>query len=360
MNPTRVLAAPVALVVAAVLLSAGPLAAAERFTLAGPNVAVWNIAGETTIEAGSGADVVVLVERAGRDAADLRLESGAIRGRSATLRVVYPGNRVVYPALGRWSNSTTNRRSDGTFGDDMKDWIGGSRVTVAGGGSGLEAHANLRVQVPKGRKLAVFTLAGPATISNVDGDITFDGGSGSATAERVRGRLNLDLGSGRARVSDVDGELTVDTGSGSIEVSGVHGGRISLDTGSGSVEADDLRAGSLRIDTGSGGVTATGIESDDVSVDTGSGHVRLGFVSTASNVHVDTGSGGCTMLLPASFDASFTIETGSGGIRSTLPLVVERRDSDYLRGRMGEGRGEVHIETGSGGVLLTAAGGGAR
>src|SRR5512140_216034 len=137
------------------LLLAAPLGAqSTRYTLSGSEVAIYNLAGEMRVEAGSGAAVVVEVTRHGTDAAKLQVESGPLNGRQ-TLRVIYPGDRIVYPALGRHSESQTRVNDDGTF-----DGKRGHEVTIAGDGSGLEASADLRVLVPTGQRIAVNLVAG--------------------------------------------------------------------------------------------------------------------------------------------------------------------------------------------------------
>src|SRR5215207_9109453 len=67
---------------------------ADRRTLPGNDVAVYNIAGVMRIEGGTGTEVTVEVTRGGADASRLQLQTGSIRGRE-TLRVIYPERRVV-------------------------------------------------------------------------------------------------------------------------------------------------------------------------------------------------------------------------------------------------------------------------
>src|SRR5690348_10211730 len=85
---------------------ARPLGAqAERHHIGGDRVAIYNLAGKVRVEGGSGSDVIVEVTRGGRDGDQLRVEQGSIRGRE-TLRILYPSDRIVYPALGRNDRTT--------------------------------------------------------------------------------------------------------------------------------------------------------------------------------------------------------------------------------------------------------------
>src|SRR5262245_65108230 len=92
----------------------------ERRTLSGDRVSIYNIAGRLRVQPGGGSTVVVDVTRSGRDANQLSLRTGDIRG-IASLRVVYPSDRIVYPKLGLRSDTELQVKPDGTF-DDKGDW----------------------------------------------------------------------------------------------------------------------------------------------------------------------------------------------------------------------------------------------
>src|SRR5882672_5523621 len=131
----------------------------ERYTIDDDAVAIYNLVGAVRVEPGEGG-VAVQVTRAGADAARLRVAQGEIDGR-ATLRVLYPEDRIN-PGSGRPGSSTKLRvREDGTFGDtdgehehgrhDRDGWEEGRKVTIASG-SGLDARADLVVRVPRGNR----------------------------------------------------------------------------------------------------------------------------------------------------------------------------------------------------------------
>jgi lia operon protein LiaG len=80
--------------------------------------------------------------------------------------------------------------------------------------------------------------------------------------------------------------------------------------------------------------------------------VDVGLLDDVENVRIDTGSGGVTLRLPASLGAEVDIDTGSGGISTDVPVTVTRRERDRLVGRIGDGRGRIVIDAGSGGVRL--------
>lgn len=335
---------------------ASPALAGRSYSLTGDDAAIWNPAGQVRVEAASGSTVEVEVTPMGRDAARLTVSDQPLGGKP-TLRVLYPGSSIVYPAMGRWSNTSTSIRSDGTWGHGMNGLsFLGRRLTVKGGGSGTEAWADLVVRVPRGRKVSVYVLAGSGEIRNVDGRLSFDGGSGGVQVEKCRGSLSLDLGSGGVEVAGFDGDLNVDTGSGSVHVSGVRGRSVRLDTGSGGVTGELVVTDDLLVDTGSGSVEMSEVDAKKAHIDTGSGHVELGMLTRSPDLDIDTGSGSVRVSVPQDFSALLHIETGSGGIRTELPVTIEEKDHGLLRGSVGNGAGRLHVDTGSGGVALLAGG----
>jgi hypothetical protein len=342
----------VACVVAAGLL-APPATAQEVQRLAGQDVAVYTLVGQVQVVGGTGSEVVVRITRGGADASQLRVETGQIDGRS-TLRVVFPDDEIVYPAMGRRSNTTMSVRADGTFGDG--NGRGGSRVRIRGSGDGLEAWADLVVEVPAGRALGAYLGVGEMEATGVSGDIRLDTGSGAVTATDISGSLDVDTGSGSVTISRVEGSLNVDTGSGGVEVTDVVGDNVGLDTGSGRVRVSDVEAQRFGVDTGSGSVSLERISAPMVVVDTGSGSVDIELLMDVTQLDVDTGSGSVTVRAPESLGAMVEIDTGSGGIDLDFPLEVTSVRRDRVVGRLGDGQGTIRIDTGSGSIRILRAG----
>jgi Uncharacterized conserved protein len=329
----------------------------ERRTLSGDHVAIYNLAGSLRVQAGSGNQVTVDVTRAGRDAARLQIASGDLHG-SQSLRVVYPGDRVVYPELRSGSRTQIRVNDDGTFDDKSRDgdWFSRDRVEIRGSGTGLEAHADMVVSLPRGQRVVIHWGVGDATLSNVDGDIRLSVASATVNAEHTRGRLDLDTGSGRVTVSDAQGEVVLDTGSGGVTINGVRGDHLDLDSGSGSIRADDIDVKSFKADVGSGGLSVGRFKTARASVDVGSGGLDLDLLSVVEELTIDAGSGGVTVRLPATQGAEVDIETGSGGIESDFAVQTTHLERNHVRGRIGDGRGRINIESGSGRVRLLKTG----
>ncbi len=333
-----------ALMIAAMV---SPLTAQQEYSLSGDEVAIYNLAGTAEIVRGRGPDVIVRVLRGGDDAAQLDVEVGRIDGREV-LRVVYPSSRIVYPEIGRRSQNTVRVAADGTFHGGRR----GDRVTISGSGRGLEAWADLIIMVPPGKSVSVHISAGASHARGVEGDLTIDTGSGRVTAIDITGSLNIDTGSGSVQIRNVTGDVMVDTGSGSVELNDVRGREVNIDTGSGSVDGRGITAERIAIDTGSGGIEIAEVSAPDVYLDTGSGSVRVELLRDVDRLEIDTGSGSVTVVLPADVGAEIDIETGNGGIDLDFPITIRRASRDHVVGRVGDGRGRIHIDTGSGSVRL--------
>ncbi|MGE5230300.1 MAG: DUF4097 family beta strand repeat-containing protein [Deltaproteobacteria bacterium] len=315
-----------------------PLAAqgASRYTLRGADVALYDLAGAVQLEAGSGDAVVVDVARGGADAARLQVATGDLGGR-ATLRVISPGDRISYPEM--TDGSTEIRvRDDGTFGgdhhgDDDDDSDGGRRIRLSSGPGGLEAWADLRVSVPAGRTLAVHLGAGRLTATNVNGRLRLMAANAPVTVNGSNGELAIQVGAGTVRLSGIEGDLNVETGSGGVELTRARGSKLFVETGSGDVRINAARASRVGLETGSGTVTVELQESPDRLV-------------------VETGSGDVAITAPADLSAELVMDTGSGDIDTDFPLSVTRSARDHLQGTIGDGKGKISVETGSGEIRL--------
>jgi len=336
------------------VFAASGSAQTTRYVLKGDSVAVYNLVGGLRVEPGSGSDVAVQVTRGGADAARLEVQSGPLRGRE-TLRIIYPEDVISLPDWGRGWNTTLRVRDDGTFGDGGNWRREGREVRITGRGRGLEAYADLRVSVPAGRRVALHLGVGKAFVSNVDGVIVVDVASADVSADRTRGTLRIETGSGNIDVRDASGEVTLETGSGDVTATGVHGGtgRVRFATGSGNITLTGADAAQMHVETGSGDITVTGAKADELSFETGSGSVDVALTATFSTLSIETGSGDVTLRVPPTIGAEVELDTGSGDFDlGGLTIQVRRLEEDHITGTIGDGKGRLSIETGSGNVRL--------
>jgi hypothetical protein len=352
------------LLISGVALLTRPVAAQiSKHVIKGDSVAIYNLVGVLRVEAGTGSDVVVEIARGGADAAKLDVQTGPIRGRE-TLRVIYPDDVIIVPdgegeADHGW-NTTLRVRDDGTFGDDRDGHRGWSheghevRITSRRRGSdGLEASADLRVTVPKGKNVAVNLGVGKAFVTNVEGTIRVSVASADVATDRTKGRLRVSTGSGNVDLRSAAGDVSLATGSGDITASGIEGSMLRLETGSGTITLSDGKAGTVYASTGSGNIRATSASGDELSFETGSGDVDVALLAAFRSVHIETGSGDVTLKVPPTTGAEVDIDTGSGDIDfGDLTLLVRRVEHDHVTGTLGDGKGRLSVETGSGNVHL--------
>lgn len=331
-------------------LVAAPVEGQEVARLSGADVAIYDLAGRVEVVRGSGPDVVARVRRGGPDGSRLRVETGDIGGRP-TLRVVFPDDEVVYPEIGRGSNTSLTVSADGTFGEGRSGR--GERVRIRGSGSGMEAWADLVVEVPEGRTVAIHLGVGRIEAEGVDAAVRLSALSGRVHARDMAGSLLVDTGSGSVEVHGMSGSLSVDTGSGGVEATDVTGDEVAIDTGSGGVQVRGVQTRELTVDTGSGSVDLSGVSAPSVVVDTGSGRVELELLTDVDRLDLDTGSGSVTVRAPGNLGGEVDISTGSGSIDLEFPVqVIGRMGRHQVRGTLGDGEGEIRIDTGSGGVKL--------
>lgn len=340
-----------AMILPAIVVPQALSAQTEQRSLRGAQVSIYNLAGQLRAMPGAGEAVTVEITRRGADRDKLRIETGPVGGRE-TLRIVYPSDRIVYPELRNRTRMTMRVREDGTFSDE--GWRRDSRdeVEIRDSGSGLEAFADVVVRVPRGQKIDLYLGVGRVEVANVEGDILVDVAAAEVDVSGTKGNLTLDTGSGRVAVRDVTGGLNIDTGSGGVTIDRVKGDVLNIDSGSGGIQASDVDVRDLEADVGSGGLRFYRTKATNITVDAGSGGVNLELLSNVENLEVETGSGGATIRLPATVGAELEAETGSGGFSTDFEITTRRVSRNHVVGRIGDGKGRIRLEAGSGSIRL--------
>lgn len=331
-----------------------------RFSLSGERVHVYNLAGRVDLVAGSGRAVTIESATGGRDGG--RIDVKTLPGNEPALVFAYPDKRIVYRRDGSGGGRRSSFRTtldvgaDGRFGDGggrKGPGPGRRKVEIRSDGTGFEGWADLRIAIPTGQKASLHLGVGAVTVANVDGELRIDCAAAPVTAHGTRGTLHVDTGAGAVEIRDGAGTVSVDTGSGAVSLFNFAGTTVAVDTGSGSVKLAAVQARqNVDVDTGSGSVEGVDLRSPRVSVATGSGRVFLRLGANVETLDVDTGSGSVTVEAPAALDATVHMETGSGGLEVDFPMSSIRRESDSLDGTIGNGRGRITLETGSGRIRL--------
>lgn len=349
---------------------------ADRITFRGRDIAVYNLVGRMRVT-GGGSSATAMITRHGRDASKLTIANSTIGGRDA-LRVLYPDDRISVAGDSRHRMRTDLRvRDDGTFGNDDnnnrsinrdrsngrndaasnrdRSRYEGRRVEITSERGGMEASADIELQVPDGTSVRLHLALGDVVVNNINGDLSVDSHGADVTVSDVKGTLDINTGSGNTSVTNVTGDMSLDTGSGDVTGKNLTGANIAIDTGSGTVVIDGCAGDKVGIDTGSGELRITGLRTRNANLDTGSGRVQLGLLNTPDVITIDSGSGNVTLTLPTNFAASLNIDTGSGRVTSDFPMQLSSSSRDHVLGRIGTGGGRVVIESGSGNVRLIRA-----
>jgi hypothetical protein len=187
-------------------------------------------------------------------------------------------------------------------------------------GRGLE----VKVVLPTGSDVKIATLDAPIRIPGRVGDADLAFGSAEAAVREVAGDLRLRFGSGSAKAVSVSGSVQLRSGSGNAQLGEVHG---DLNCGCGS--------GDLQVRVVHGTVRSR----------CGSGTARLNEVY--GDVDLVSGSGGLEIGLPTGVAAKLDVHTGSGRVRTDLPIEDTPRES--------KSKITVRARTGSGDVRLFRA-----
>jgi len=342
--------APMPLVPTSAQAAAGD-EAAGHFRATDTNVHVYDLAGHVEIVPGSGRSVEVDAHFGGRDGSRLGVTTLTKDGTALVVR--FPGDHIHWQDGRNHGNSTIDVNDDGTFGDNRGGWHwGGRHVRIDDRGDGLDAFADLRIAVPAGQQIDVHVGVGHATVTNVDGSLIVACAASGVTVNGAHGRLKIATGSGDIDAHDVDAEQVFETGSGDVRASGLSGSAIKVGTGSGDVQIERVETSTLKAQTGSGDMTLSGVTARDLVLGTGSGDVSIALLRRFERLKISTGSGGVHITAPSDLGAALRVTTGSGGIHSDFDLSDVRRERGELAGVVGDGHGDIFVETGSGEVTL--------
>jgi hypothetical protein len=257
----------------------------HNFPLDGPiNLLVRIAHGSVTVETADDLAEAQVVLDAGKHTGDLLEQTVvAMNGRTLTVTAPRQGGIFDLPVFGRRAS-------------------GGLAV---------------RVLVPTGTAVKVSTFTAPIWITGDIGGADLAFGSGEAAVRHVDGDLRLRYGNGTAKAVEVTGSVQLRSGSGSAKF-GTIGGGLTAGCGSGDLEVRVVH-GAVRSRCGSGAAVLHEVHGD---------------------VDVASGSGGLEIGLPSGLSAKLDLHTGSGQVRSELPIedhpkVAER--SITLRARTGSG-----------------------
>ena len=305
---------------------AGPALPPESFSLAGGSVAIHDPAGSVRVEPGSGPDVRVMVTRYGADANRLRVEREARAGGDILrIRVEGPSSRrLLYPGMPGRSDSIQFRATSSGFAPGRGGFLG-----LFGGRSlnvvrrpvktpATEAHADMVVSVPPGRRVDLHVGAGAVAVTGDVGELHVRSLVGDFDLPSAAGRIFVSSNSGGVFGRGGSGELTVTSRAGSVDLASFTGSRVEVTTAAGSIRGAALSANQLRLRAGAGDIDVAGARARSVQLGSGSGRV------TARDLVADTLlaiSGIGDLALPGLRAGTALLRTRRGDVLADLAAV---------------------------------------
>jgi hypothetical protein len=201
------------------------------------------------------------------------------------------------------------RERNGARLDGLFNWNGHDSYRVqleVPAGSALRAAVHSADLTTTGRLANTDLACGSAAVEldQIEGELRVRTGSGGVSVNRVTGSANFRGGSGDLRIGEATADVTVGVGSGSLHLGTAHG--------------------PLRLRSGSGDAIVAAVMAD---------------------VEVTSGSGAVSIGLPAGQPARLDVMTGSGRLRTEMPVEdspATSAPSITLRARTGSGDITVH------------------
>jgi DUF4097 and DUF4098 domain-containing protein YvlB len=208
----------------------------------------------------------------------------------------------------------------------------------AEGASGIPRNVDFEITVPVAMSLK---LSGTYT------DIDVQGVSGDIDAETTQGDVIVSGGNGRIRLESIQGKVSLSNASGRIDVSSVNQG-IYLRDVSGEVVAESVN----------GAIVMEGIQSSSVDAATVNGIIVYdGTLRDGGEYLMSSHNGTIWIVVPERTNAKFNIATYNGRLDASFPTSVTRSSSQRRYSfQLGNGSGQVDLETFSGSVRLRRPG----
>lgn len=198
----------------------------------------------------------------------------------------------------------------------------------------------LNVRVPRGVEVDINVVSAPVSIDGLDG-----------------GKISIDSVSGRIRANLRSPEVNMQTVSGNIDFAG-RAGKADLQTVSGDIVAPNI-TDKVSAQTVSGRMSIGGGPWRDATFSTVSGDTQItGGPGREGKLNVDSMSGDVQVQLPSDASAHLEASTFSGEIRSDWgnPSKGDDGPGKELKTTIGDGKGNIHIESFSGDVRVRNAG----
>ncbi len=212
------------------------------------------------------------------------------------------------------------------------------------GDRGISARVDYTIGVPARAAVAVKTISGDTSVTNVTGEVRAETVSGNVTVTGTPNVTQAKAVSGDVTVRDVDGAATLSVG-----------------TVSGNVWASGLKARTLECGSVSGDIQLSGVQVERLLAKSVSGNIEFG-AALARGGRYDFGShsGDIRIVLTSPTGFELDASTFSGSVRSEFPVTMrtdsgsrERRENTRtIRGAFGDASAVLSLKTFSGTVVI--------
>jgi DUF4097 and DUF4098 domain-containing protein YvlB len=200
--------------------------------------------------------------------------------------------------------------------------------------------------------------SGSITAADLKGEAKIVTSFGSITCNSFSGTtLDLKTDSGRIAISDAACRTCLAvTSYGSLACHRVKGDAIKLKSGSGSLDLATVDTPDLDISTSFGSIKAQEITTPKLMASSGSGSINI--VCTPATpadltAEVKSSFGGIDFKAPPAFAGRLDLRTDFGSIHTALPVTISGNiDKKKVVGTVGEGKGLIRLQTGSGSINL--------
>jgi len=182
--------------------------------------------------------------------------------------------------------------------------------------------------VPSGNRLTV-KIDKPTNLINKSVSVSLD--------VEVPNQSDLDLltHNGAVEISDITGRLDATTNNGKVACERISG-TTTLETHNGSVTCNEI-SGSTKLKSHNGSIKA----------------FYTGTAPSVCDISMITHNGGIELKTPPSLSAKIDVSTHNGSINTDLPITVSGKISkSELKGTIGAGEGQLHLETYNGSIRI--------
>ena len=172
------------------------------------------------------------------------------------------------------------------------------------------------------------------TVGGNYADVNMDGVGGDVTVDAQRGDIKVVGGSGFVSLKSIQGEITLEKAKGRVEVRAINEG----------IHLADISA-DLSAESTNGSIILDRIDSSNVDLYTVNGNISYdGPIKDKGLYRLTTHNGLIAMPVADKANATVTVRTYNGGIRSTFTLPGDTADRRNKRMTLTLGTGSAHVE----------------